>query len=131
MPSLVSKPQDYTTVEGEYASFSCLFNGTIPPQHPFSALVSYWTIDYGSTQQQINDNSTDNHYVAVYQTCLNEKLSCCQFISKLMVHNVTVMLNNATVKCFAFVQQSNETVKTYGVKNYYVTDEAKLSEYVL
>ena len=94
------------------------------------ALSSYWAIDYGGTPIIIYANTTDYH-IAVYQICSKNEQPCCQFISKLMVYNASAMLNDATVKCYEFLQQpqqSNATVNTQ-VKSY-VKAEAKLSKCV-
>ena len=126
VPSLVLPPKDYTTVVEEYASFRCLFNGSVTTDNSVNALSSYWAIDYGSTPIIIYANSTDYH-IAVYQLCSENERPCCQFISKLMVYNATALLNDATVKCYEFLQQSNTTANT---QVNYVKAEAKLSKCV-
>ena len=130
VPSLVSPPKDYTTVVGEYASFSCLFNGSVTIDNSVSALSSYWAIDYGSTTPIIIYANNTDYHIAVYQTCSKNERPCCQFISKLMVYNATAMLNDATVKCYEFLQQPEQSNATVNTQMNYVKAEAKLSERV-
>lgn len=129
MPSLISPPKNYTTVVGEYATFSCLFNGSVTMDNSVSALSSYWAIDYGGTPMIIYGNTT-NYHISVYQICSKNERPCCQFISKLMVYNSTVMLNKATVKCYEFLQQPQQSNATVNTKVNYVEAEAKLSKCV-
>ena len=128
MPSLVSPPKNYTTVVGEYASFSCLFNGSVTES--ISPLSSYWAIDYGNTSVIISRNTTDYH-IAVYQTCSSHEDACCQFISKLMVYNAMLSFNNATVKCFEFLQQQQQQphqLQLQQSNNNFINADAKFSK---
>ena len=96
-------------------------------ENPVGALSSYWAIDYGGAPIIVYANTTDYH-IAVYQICSKNEQPCCQFISKLMVYNATVMLNKATVKCYEFLQQPQQSNATVNTQVNYVKAEAKLSK---
>ena len=126
----MSSPKDYATVVGEYASFACRFNGSADANRPISPLRSYWVIDTGNEPTLITTNST-NYRITAYQTCSNVEKSCCQFISKLMMYNVTLM-SNVTVKCYeSFQQQQQSNTLTVNDANgmNYSTGGATLSKH--
>ena len=114
---------------GEYASFSCLFNGSVIDQ--LAPITSYWAIDYDNESVIITANTTD-YRIAVYQTCSSHEHSCCQFISKLMVYNTTLSFNNATVKCFEFLQQVKQRPYQQQLQhsNNFINANAKFSKFL-
>ena len=66
-----------------------------------SNLKSYWGVIFPITRQPriiyIDDNDTCPFFIALYQTCLTDNESCCNFISRLTIQNVTY--SKITVSC--------------------------------
>ena len=85
-------------VEGDLIQISCLFKGNLAVLG--ISLTSYWTV----TTQMLNtsyviDNSTDPYRMAVYQTCLTDDGSCCNFTNQLTIQNIPLSLNGDTLTC--------------------------------
>ena len=88
------------TVKGESVVLHCLFKGNLKILWPSMSI--YWMI--GSHGQHteptyIMDNSTDPYRIAVYQTCLSEDGSCCNFTNQLNIKSVPLELNGADLTC--------------------------------
>ena len=68
-----------------------------------SNLKSYWGVIFPITRQPkiiyIDDNDTCPFFIALYQTCLTDNGSCCNFISRLTIQNVTLEYSKITVSC--------------------------------
>ena len=72
------------TVKGESITFHYLFKGNLEILSP--TMSSYWmTGPHGQYTESTNitDNSTDPYRITVYQTCLSEDGSCCNFTNNL------------------------------------------------
>ncbi|XP_065884414.1 hemicentin-1-like isoform X2 [Dysidea avara] len=103
----VAVPQkDIMTVKGESIVLQCLFKGNLKILWP--SMSSYWMI--GSHGQHteptyIMDNSTDPYRIAVYQTCLSEDGSCCNFTNQLNILKVPLGLNGVELKCAEIIDE--------------------------
>ena len=97
----VAVPQkNVMTVEGESIKLRCLFKGNLKVLWP--SITSYWiirSIDIHAKPTYILDNSTNHYQIAVYQTCLSEDGSCCNFTNQLNIKNVPLQLHNTTLTC--------------------------------
>ena len=97
----VAVPQkNIMTVKGEYIALHCLFKGNLKILWP--SLSSYWMIGPHDQQREsiyITDNSTELYRIAVYQTCLSENGSCCNFTNQLIIQNVPLELHNVSLTC--------------------------------
>ncbi|XP_065884169.1 uncharacterized protein [Dysidea avara] len=97
----VAVPQkNIMTVKGESIVLQCLFKGNLKILWPSMSI--YWMIGSHDQQTQdmyIMDNSTDPYRIAVYQTCLNEDGSCCNFTNKLTIPKVPLELNGVHLEC--------------------------------
>jgi len=97
----VAVPQkDVITVEGESIKLHCLFKGNLQVLNP--VMSAYWAISsYGqhSEPTYITDNSTDPYNIAIYQTCLSEDGSCCNFTVQLSISHISLDLDGADLTC--------------------------------
>ena len=111
----VAVPQkDVITVKGESIVFQCLFKGNLKVLWP--SMTSYWMIkshDPHSKPTYITDNSTDQYQIAVYQTCLTENGSCCNFTNQLYVQKASLGLNGAEVMCAEII---DEVISSHSAK---------------
>ena len=92
--------KDIITVKGESIVLQCLFKGNLKVLWP--SMTSYWMIrPHGQNTKPlyIMNNSTDSYHIAVYQTCLSEDGSCCNFTNKLYIQDVQLEFNKAHLEC--------------------------------
>jgi len=111
----VAVPQkDIITVKGESIVLQCLFKGNLKVLWP--SMSSYWMIgthNDWTPSMYIMDNSTDPYRIAVYQTCLSEDGSCCNFTDKLYIQRVPLELNGVDLECGVVL---DETTYSHPVK---------------
>jgi len=97
----VAVPQkNIMTVKGESIVLQCLFKGNLEVLWP--SMSSYWIIGPHDQQKKpayIKDNSTNPYNIAVYQTCLSEDGSCCNFTNQLDILQVPLELHNTSLTC--------------------------------
>ena len=107
----VAVPQkNIMTVKGESIVLHCLFKGNLKILS-FS-MSSYWMIgphDQHSDSTYVTDNSTDLYRIAVYQTCLSEDGSCCNFTNQLNIKRVPLELNGAGLSCGVVLDEVTST----------------------
>ena len=107
----VAVPQkDIITVKGESIVLQCLFKGNLKVLWP--SMTSYWMIGpHGQHTKPlyIMNNSTDSYHIAVYQTCLSEDGSCCNFTNKLIIEDVPLQLHNVSVTCGEILDEDPST----------------------
>lgn len=92
--------KDIITVEGESILLQCQFKGNYEAISP--SLSVYWMIrsrDQHTKPTYIQDNSTDKYQIAVYQTCLSDNGSCCNFTNNLSIQNIPLELNDNDMTC--------------------------------
>ena len=103
----VAVPQkNIMTVKGESIVLQCLFKGNLKILWP--SMSSYWMIgphDQHSEPTYITDNSTDPYRIVVYQTCLSEDGSCCNFTNQLSIQKVPLRLSGADLKCAEIIDE--------------------------
>ena len=103
----VAVPQkDVTTVKGESILLQCLFKGNLKILWP--SMTSYWMIrshDQHSKPTYVTNNSTKQYHIAVYQTCLSDNGSCCNFTNQLYVQNASLELNGAELECAEIIDE--------------------------
>ncbi|XP_065884041.1 uncharacterized protein [Dysidea avara] len=98
--SVVVPQKNIMTVKGESVVLHCLFKGNLKILWP--SMSSYWMIgphDQHTEATYIMDNSTDPYRIAVYQTCLSEDGSCCNFTNQLNIVKVSLGLHNTVLTC--------------------------------
>ena len=97
----VAVPQkNIMTVKGESIKLHCLFKGNLKILWPSMSI--YWMIgshDQHTEPTYIMDNSTDPYRIAVYQTCLSEDGSCCNFTNQVNINRVPLKLNGVDLTC--------------------------------
>ena len=107
----VAVPQtNVMTVKGESIVLQCLFKGNLEVLEP--SISSFWMIgphDEHAKPTYITENSTDQYYIAVYQTCLSEDGSCCNFTNKLIIEDVPLQLHNVSVTCGEILDEDPST----------------------
>ncbi|XP_065884527.1 uncharacterized protein [Dysidea avara] len=107
----VAIPQkNIMTVKGESIVLHCLFKGNLKILWP--SMSSYWMIGpHGQHKDPtyIMDNSTDPYRIAVYQTCLSEDGSCCNFTNQLDIVKVPLELHNTILTCGEVLDEVSNT----------------------
>ena len=76
---------------------------------PDKDLESYWGVIFPTTKRHKNINIyyNDTYYqffIAKYQTCLTNNGSCCNFLSKLTIQNVSLEYNATTISCIQYLK---------------------------
>ena len=103
MGEIIKPPQNIITVKGESIQFNCSVQGNLSAPDTSSNLKSYWGVIFPITRQQrivyIDDNDTNPFFIALYQTCLTDNGSCCNFISRLTIQYVTLEYSKIKVSC--------------------------------
>lgn len=115
---IIRPPQDVVTVLGESVPFECIVQGNLNTP----GLVSYWQVMFPSTEHKGNKSvfyNDSDYQIAHYQACLTDNGSCCSFVSKLIILNATLELNDTTISCIEFLDRN---------KTLHLQKDAKLSK---
>ena len=119
--SLAVPQKNIMTVKGESIALHCLFRGNLNILWP--SMSSYWMIgpnDKHSGATYITDNSSDPYRIAVYQTCLSEDGSCCNFTNQLDIMKVPLELNGVDLTCGVVIDEVPHSHPTK-LSKYFVT----------
>ena len=72
---------------------------------PDKDLESYWGVIFPPTKRHyIYYNDTYPFFIAKYQTCLTDNGSCCNFLSRLTIQNVSLEYNATTINCIQYLK---------------------------
>ena len=109
---ILKPPQNIITVQGENIQFNCSVQGNVAASDPSENLISHWGVIFPTAKQHktifIFNNYTYQFFIALYQTCLTDNGSCCNFLSRLTIQNVPLEYNETTISCIEYLHKHGE-----------------------
>ena len=94
---ILDSSSNQTTVEGEYITFICIFEGNYSPIN-YDAVFWIATFQNGSKITIQDDSNFSDYHIETKRSCPPTNYACCHSTTKLSIHT-SLPLTNTMITC--------------------------------